>query len=202
MLSVCLGANAGELKRNTAKMQAMDKITGRVSVIEVPVGGELKFGTFSIVVRDCQTRSPEETPEDFAFVDVVDYPLKNEPVNIFKGWMLSSNPAINPVEHPIYDVWLLKCINTDFDAEKLLSENELSERDLLPSIQAEKMQITEVETLVAEDKQDSEDTDLDEQSEKNAPQIILEDITFAVSEDTGDEEPNLIIPEYQFNIGE
>lgn len=49
-------AGAYEIQTNTAKMQAMDKITGRVSVIEVPVNGEVKFGSFSIVVRACKRR--------------------------------------------------------------------------------------------------------------------------------------------------
>ena len=51
---------------NTAKMQAMDKITGRVSVIEVPVNSEVRFGSFSIVVRACKATPPEETPENYA----------------------------------------------------------------------------------------------------------------------------------------
>ena len=57
-------AGAYEIQTNTAKMQAMDKITGRVSVIEVPVNGEVKFGSFSIVVRACKKTPPEETPEN------------------------------------------------------------------------------------------------------------------------------------------
>ena len=56
-------AGAYEIQTNTAKMQAMDKITGRVSVIEVPVNGEVKFGSFSIVVRACKKTPPEETPK-------------------------------------------------------------------------------------------------------------------------------------------
>ncbi len=135
LLGSAFSAGAVEIERNTAQMQAMDKITGRVSIIEVPVGGEVKFGTFSIVVRKCKTRSAEETPENFAFVDVADSSFGEEPFNIFKGWMLSSNPAINPVEHPIYDVWLLKCINAKVDADALLSPIAMEERDKLPSVQ-------------------------------------------------------------------
>jgi len=36
-------ASAAEIERNTAQMQAMDKITGRVSVIDVPVNSEVQF---------------------------------------------------------------------------------------------------------------------------------------------------------------
>ena len=69
---LCSAAGAKEIDMNTAQMQAMDKITGRVSLIDVPVNGEVKFGSFSIVVRACKSRPPEETPENYAFVDVAD----------------------------------------------------------------------------------------------------------------------------------
>ena len=28
----------------------------------------------------------------------------------FQGWMLASSPALNPLDHPLYDVWVLECI--------------------------------------------------------------------------------------------
>lgn len=122
-------AQAREIDMNTAQMQAMDKITGRVSVIEAPVNSEIRFGSFSIVVRACKTRPPEETPENYAFVDVVDNYNGEKPVNIFKGWMLSSSPALNAVEHPIYDVWLLQCLDGTVDRSKLLTAEQLKARD-------------------------------------------------------------------------
>lgn len=125
---------AAEIERNTAQMQAMDKITGRVSVVEVPVNGEVKFGSFSIVVRSCKTTPPEETPENYAFVDVADSSFGKMEFNIFKGWMMSSSPALNAVEHPIYDVWLLKCHDTEVDKSKLLNKVELKDRDGLPKL--------------------------------------------------------------------
>ncbi len=126
---LAFNAAAKEIDTNTAQMQAMDKITGKVSLIEVPVNGNVQFGSFSIVVRACKTRPPEETPENFAFVDVVDDYNSAKPVNIFRGWMMSSTPALNPVEHPIYDVWLLKCTDRQVDKNKLLSAEQLKERD-------------------------------------------------------------------------
>lgn len=128
-----LGAavRADEIDKNTAQMQAMDKITGRVSKIKVPVGGEVKFGSLSIVVRSCKTRPEEETPDNFAFADITDKTLQGEVVNIFRGWMISSSPATHAVEHPIYDVWLLKCLDAEIDKTLLLSEEELAEREKL-----------------------------------------------------------------------
>ncbi|MEZ5892801.1 MAG: DUF2155 domain-containing protein [Parvularculaceae bacterium] len=34
---------------------------------------------------------------------------KAEGVNIFKGWMFASSPALNALEHPVYDVWVIDC---------------------------------------------------------------------------------------------
>lgn len=129
--AVAFSANAAELSTNTAIMQAMDKITGQVDLIEVPVNQEVTFGTFSIVVRECKTRTPEETPENFAFVDVVDQTTDRGNVNIFKGWMISSSPALNPVAHPVYDVWLLKCVNHLVEPKNQMTEAQLAARDEL-----------------------------------------------------------------------
>ena len=126
-------AQASEIDTNIARMQAMDKITGMVRVIDVPVNSEVKYGSFSIVVRACKTRPPEETPENFAFVDVVDNYKSENPVNIFRGWMISSSPSLNPVEHPIYDIWLLNCENGKVDPRlKIMTAEELKVREQIP----------------------------------------------------------------------
>lgn len=126
-------ADAGNgIAKNNAQMQAMDKITGRVDVINVPVDGEVKFGSLSIVVRSCKTRPAEEAPDNFAFVDIADKTLQGEEFNIFKGWMISSSPATHAVEHPIYDVWLLQCTDEKHNPENILTAEQLAKRDDLP----------------------------------------------------------------------
>ena len=128
-VSFSFACKATGIDKNTAKMQAMDKITGRVSVIYVPVGGAVNFGSLSIAVRSCKTRPEEETPDNFVFADVADKTLQGEDVNIFRGWMISSSPATNAVEHPIYDVWLLKCLDKKVDEKLLLTEEQFAERE-------------------------------------------------------------------------
>lgn len=150
VLLTALPAKAKNIDMNMAQMQAMDKITGRVSMIEVPVGGEVKFGTFSVVVRACKASSEEEIPENTAFVDVTDKSFDKEEFNIFKGWMFSSSPAVNAVEHPIYDVWLIKCFNGEPKPEELLTEEQLAARDELPTLR---------EIKHNSDKTDQKDTD-------------------------------------------
>ena len=154
-------AFAAEIDTNTAQMQSMDKITGKVSLINVPVNGKVKFGSFSIVVRACKTRPPEDTPENFAFVDVVDTYNNQNPVNIFRGWMISSSPALNPVEHPIYDVWLLKCINDKVEPSQLLSQDELSALD------KKKKKIQESDEAKFKENETSSPINMENNSEEN-----------------------------------
>ncbi len=126
-------AQAKEVATNAALMQAMDKVTGRVNKITVPVNSKVSYGDFSLVLRACKKRPAEETPENFAFIDVTDKSFGKDEYNIFRGWVVSSTPGISAIEHPIYDIWLLECIDTEIDKNTLLSENELEARDKLPA---------------------------------------------------------------------
>jgi len=36
---------------------------------------------------------------------------QNEKVFIFNGWTFSSNPSLAPIDHAIYDIWLVGCDN-------------------------------------------------------------------------------------------
>lgn len=36
--------------------------------------------------------------------------------NIFRGWMFASSPALNALEHPVYDVWVINCTTRAADS--------------------------------------------------------------------------------------
>jgi len=97
---------------DTAVLQGLDKVTARVSTIEVPLGDTAKFGALEIIVRACDKRPPEETPESAAFLDVWEVRPGEPAVSVFRGWMFASSPALSALEHPVYDVWVLDCKNT------------------------------------------------------------------------------------------
>src|SRR5215467_14198513 len=56
-------ASAETIPEPMALLQGLDKISARVSKFEAAVGTPVRFGTLSILVRDCEKNSPEETPE-------------------------------------------------------------------------------------------------------------------------------------------
>jgi hypothetical protein len=105
-----VGANAADMiPEPLAQLQGLDKITARVSQFNAPVGETVRFGTLSIIVRDCRRSPPEERPENAAFVEIYESRPGEEKERLFSGWMFSSSPALSALEHAVYDVNLLAC---------------------------------------------------------------------------------------------
>ena len=94
-----------------ATMQALNKITARISTLAAPVGEPRQFGTLEVTVQRCVFHPPEETPENAAFVVIRDlgYDPSVPPTDVFSGWMFSSSPAISALEHSVYDITILAC---------------------------------------------------------------------------------------------
>jgi hypothetical protein len=95
---------------NKARLQALDKITARISTVEAPVGAARFYGTLEITINRCAFHPPEEPPENAAFITVRDRGYDGlAPKQVFSGWIFSSSPAISALEHPVYDLTLLAC---------------------------------------------------------------------------------------------
>lgn len=92
-----------------AVLQGLDKITARISTFEAPVEQPVVFGSLEIMVRTCQKRPPEEPPESAAFLEITEQKPGEAASRMFTGWMFASSPALNGLQHPVYDVWLLDC---------------------------------------------------------------------------------------------
>ena len=94
-----------------AVLQALDKVTARVTTLEARLGDTVNYATLEIIARACDKRPPEEAPESAAFLDIWEK-RPGEPVQgVFRGWMFASSPALSAMEHPVYDVWVLDCKN-------------------------------------------------------------------------------------------
>ena len=102
-------ASADDLSFDTAVLQGLDKVTGRVQTIDAPVGATIHFGTLEIIARTCRKRPPEEQPEAAAFLDIWEIKQGEAATSLFRGWMFASSPALSALEHPVYDVWVLDC---------------------------------------------------------------------------------------------
>ncbi|MDH3738490.1 MAG: DUF2155 domain-containing protein, partial [Alphaproteobacteria bacterium] len=92
-------------------LQGLDKVTARISTFPVKTDEEVNFGTLSIRVRACHKTPPTEPPESTAFLEITDTRPGAPPVELFSGWMFASSPALSALEHAVYDVWVVDCMN-------------------------------------------------------------------------------------------
>ena len=100
------------LQMKFAKFKLLDKISNKLSEKTIAVNDSESIGTLSIKVYSCFTEPPDEIPEDYVLIDVKDV-FEDKKKSIYKGWMISSSPDVTPLEHPIYDLWLLGCNNNN-----------------------------------------------------------------------------------------
>lgn len=103
-------------RSGVAIMQALDKITAETMRFEAPVGQPIRYKNLIFTVRACETSAPDEpAPDAAAYVQVVSQSRddRGRPVgavrDVFKGWMYASSPGVRPLEHPVYDAWLIAC---------------------------------------------------------------------------------------------
>jgi len=100
---------AAWVRKRTAQLQALDKVTARITVLDATVGQPVRFGSLSITVRACNARPPDEVPDAAAYIEVRDDLLAPTAPLAFQGWMLANAPAAHMLEHPVYDLRILDC---------------------------------------------------------------------------------------------
>lgn len=87
-------------------LRALDKLTGKVSEFEVAAGQSTEVGRITIRANECRYPSGNAAGEAYASLTITEIG-KDAPV--YQGWMIASSPALNPMEHQRYDVWVLRC---------------------------------------------------------------------------------------------
>ncbi|MEP2027754.1 MAG: DUF2155 domain-containing protein [Paracoccaceae bacterium] len=89
-----------------AVLRGLDKINGHHSDIEIPSGRVAQFGSLSIELTECRYPAGNPSGDAFAFL-IIREVGKDAPV--YRGWMIASSPALNPLDHARYDVWVMRC---------------------------------------------------------------------------------------------
>jgi hypothetical protein len=111
-------AFADRLENGTARFSALDKVTARISTLEIQLNETKRFGSLKVTPRVCYSRPATEAPKTSTFVEVDEVQLDGTERRIFSGWMFAESPGLNAVEHPVFDVWLTACANPQAVAQR------------------------------------------------------------------------------------
>jgi hypothetical protein len=90
-------------------LRVLDKITGVVTDVEFRAGETREIGNLIITMAEC--RYPSNNPSGDAY-EALTILYRDSVTPVFRGWMIASAPALNPMDHPRYDVWPLRCITS------------------------------------------------------------------------------------------
>lgn len=92
--------------RDEAVLRALDKISARETTLTLRVGQSLQYGSLTVSLQRCLVRPPDQRPDAAAFLHVTDSRSGGPG---FAGWMLSGEPWIGVLQHPVYDLALSAC---------------------------------------------------------------------------------------------
>ncbi|KZY30802.1 hypothetical protein A3731_24500 [Roseovarius sp. HI0049] len=87
-------------------LRGLDKVNASVTDIELQSGQSTEYGRLTVSLGECRYPEGDAAGDAFAFLTITDTGSGDE---VFSGWMVASSPALNPLEHPRYDVWVLRC---------------------------------------------------------------------------------------------
>ena len=90
----------------TADLRGLDKISGEVVDMQLAAGQSALLGRLEVTLQEC--RYPRDNPagDAYAFLEIGE-PERAE--RLFRGWMFASSPALSAMDHPRYDVWVIRC---------------------------------------------------------------------------------------------
>ena len=91
-------------------VQILDKLSSKNKLIKINIGEEFIFKNLVLKVLKCKNSKFDDNPEITTYLQVKDSKnSNNDEVFVFNGWTFSSSPSIQVFDHPVYDLWILKC---------------------------------------------------------------------------------------------
>jgi hypothetical protein len=92
-----------------AVLRALDKISGEAKDFEIRRGEIVRVGNLAVQMTDCRFPAGNPAGDAFAELEIAEFGSENR---LFSGWMIASSPALSALEHPRYDIWVIRCITS------------------------------------------------------------------------------------------
>lgn len=97
-----------------AVLRALDKLNAKVSDVTLANGRSEVMGLLEVSLRECRYPAGDPSGNAYAFLAIREAGVAQP---VFEGWMIAGSPALNPLDHARYDVWVLRC-TTDQGADQ------------------------------------------------------------------------------------
>lgn len=98
------------MAQRTAVIGLLNKRNGESRDFAMRVGQAIRSGDTVIRLRACERTAPWEQQQlTGAFVQLDVFGIDRRWRRVFSGWLYKERPALNVVQHPIYDVWTKSC---------------------------------------------------------------------------------------------
>ena len=107
-------ANGGTpMAQRVAVLGLLNKRNGETREVRLKPGQATRMGDVVLRLRACEQTAPWEQQQlTGAFVQVLVRGVDTHWRRTFSGWLYKERPALNAVQHPIYDVWTKSCAMT------------------------------------------------------------------------------------------
>ena len=110
--SYSISKEKNSLEGKFVEIKVLDKVSSKNNTIVLELKKQIKFKNLEIKAMKCKNSKFDDNPEVTAYLQVKDLSEKdNDKVFVFNGWTFSSSPSLKPFDHPVYDIWLIKCFN-------------------------------------------------------------------------------------------
>ena len=91
-------------------IKILDKLSSKSKLLKLKIGEDYIFKNLNLKVLKCKNSEFDDDPEITSYLQVRDLNNKdNNEVFVFNGWSFSSSPSIQVFDHPVYDLWILRC---------------------------------------------------------------------------------------------
>ena len=107
-------ANGGTpMAQRVAVLGLLNKRNGETREVRLKPGQATRMGDVVLRLRACEQTAPWEQEQlTGAFVQVLVRGVDTHWRRTFSGWLYKERPALNAVQHPVYDVWTKSCAMT------------------------------------------------------------------------------------------
>jgi hypothetical protein len=87
-------------------LRVLDKLSSVLVDLDLSRGGAKTNGRLSVQLDDCRYPFDDPASDAEAHLTINVAPFVD---SVFSGWMVASSPALSALDHPRYDVWVLRC---------------------------------------------------------------------------------------------